>query len=625
MQSIDAFKAIAGLLLLSGCASAVKPPMEAKGAATVAECRAYPDGVAPAGRKVYVVPRPPQPNLPRCSVARLAIATHDLGQFRAVYGDNTPIAPGEAINPVIDDLAAKAQTPAFCRPDSRGQCVFRIIVFAHGGLVSQGQAVADAESLAPAMMTDDYAPVFLIWNSDAATAYGDRLCCVLDGEKDTNRLHQIYFSPVRAVGDVGSSLAKSLENFGQQIIRYDDSVVKRRDTQYYLTADDGQQICELLDNIACHNIIYPFGKRTNDYNLLNGRDQPVSEKTVRYAAGFLPRIGTTAIGPEIGAKAWDNMVRRTRLAVEDSTVTIASRKRSIAPRRAGLVESLATSRDRCRELTQAADDRFKTEYPAPNLRRRIRSRFEPEGEGAFLLFFDRLACEIGNGNFIGPDGKTSVKVEIYYFGHSMGALVGNEILSRHQELPWRRIVYMAAATPVRDFRLMVAPILECQPNALTPSCKDHNAPDYVDLRFYSLMLHPLAESHDLEVWGLVPEGSLLEWIDEMFGGAKSLDDRMFGKWTNVEKTMFMFPPAARERMTFRVFPAQARMRGRAGVEGQVYDSECAPLTGAVKQDAPERCHPIVHGEFAKYSFWREDFLCGSDPCIDQDPPDAPSP
>jgi hypothetical protein len=117
----------------------------------------------------------------------------------------------------------------------------------------------------------------------------------------------------------------------------------------------------------------------------------------------------------------------------------------------------------------------------------------------------------------------------------------------------------------------------------------------------------------------VPEGSLLEWIDEMFGGAKSVDDRMFGKWTNVEKTLFMFPEASRERMTFRVFPAQAKMRNRAGPEGEAFDHQCALLTGSVTQAPPTRCHPIMHGEFVRYSFWREDFLCGETQCVDHDP------
>jgi hypothetical protein len=172
---------------------------------------------------------------------------------------------------------------------------------------------------------------------------------------------------------------------------------------------------------------------------------------------------------------------------------------------------------------------------------------------------------------------------------------------------------------------MVSPLLECAPSGAKPWCGDKNSPDYVDLQFYNLMLHPLAESHDLEKWGLVPEGSLLEWIDEMFGGAKSVDDRMFGKWTNVEKTIFMFPQPARQRMTFRVFPAQALMRGRPGLEGRLFKAQCAPLTGSVKQAPPKRCHPIVHGEFTDYSFWRERYLCGETPCIDADPPRASSP
>jgi hypothetical protein len=228
---------------VGGCASAPKPPLQADGLSPAAECQAYPDNVAPDGPRVFLVPRPPLPNLPRCSVANLALATHDLGQFRAVYGDDTPIAPGSAIEPVINDLRDKA--PVYCHPEKHW-CVFRIIIFAHGGLVGQAQAVSDAEALAPAMMLDGYAPVFLIWNSDIETAYGDRLCCVLDGEADHNRAHQIYFSPVRAAGDIGAGVTRTMENIGQELIRYDRSVLKHHGTEYFLTDGDVTAICNLL-------------------------------------------------------------------------------------------------------------------------------------------------------------------------------------------------------------------------------------------------------------------------------------------------------------------------------------------------------------------------------------------
>ena len=162
---------------------------------------------------------------------------------------------------------------------------------------------------------------------------------------------------------------------------------------------------------------------------------------------------------------------------------------------------------------------------------------------------------------------------------------------------------MAAADSVRDFRSNIATLMTCPPGDRTQRC----LPD--DVIFHGLMLHPLAESHDLEFKGLLPEGSLLEWIDEMFGGPRSIDDRTFGKWTNVEMGMAFLPAQARDRMYFRVFPAQTNLRDGDAEEQKVYRAECTLAPDTPDAAPPVRCHPIKHGEFTSYSFWRNSFVC----------------
>jgi hypothetical protein len=186
----------------------------------------------------------------------------------------------------------------------------------------------------------------------------------------------------------------------------------------------------------------------------------------------------------------------------------------------------------------------------------------------------------------------------------MGAIVGDQLISSFPRLPWKQIVYMAAADTTREFRETVIPLLDCDPTLQSGRCLG------ADVRFHSLMLHPLAESHDLEYWGVLPEGSLLEWIDEMFNGPRSIDDRTFGKWTNVEQSIAFFPPLARAHMYFRVFPAQWRLRGGGSDENASFETQCTTAPDApASAAAPVRCHPIKHGDFAAYSFWRDDFLC----------------
>jgi hypothetical protein len=592
-------------LLVATCGNTVDPPANGPNQPGSLACMPYQKD-NPAGRKAYLVPQLTDPGNPgRCDITSMALAVHNKGEFRNIYGaeTNSPIAPSTVIEPVIASLRRQAaQLPCPARkPDCRP--VFKILIFAHGGLVSHAAAVMSAESLAPGMLADHFAPVFLIWNSDFLTAYEDRLCCVLEGEE--NQQYEGYFIPARLAGDIAAGGARALENFGQQAIRFKESVIEPGGTEYYLEPTDvdptsNVSICALLDRRACPSILYPSFEDPNftarDVTIhLNDEDQITVEKTLGYAATAPLRVVSTVLLPQIGAQAFANMVRRTRLALQ-------------APVLDKTGEAANTRAHDCANATMTAQAPYGPDYATP--RGGSTARFRPNGEGAFMIFFNRLACEINANHFVAANGLP-VRVELHYFGHSMGALVGNEVVARFPDLPWRRVVYMAAATPIRDFRQMVAPILNCTPDNKSKLCGSPHAPG---IHFYNLMLHPLAESHDLEFDGVVPEGSLLEWIDEMFGGPRSVDDRMLGKWTNVEQTMSWFTPNERERMSFRVFPAQARMSNGDASEQRAFRAECA--LGPSATVTPPRCHPIMHGQFSAYSFWRDDFLCGPNPCPD---------
>ncbi len=607
-------------LIVTACANTVDPPPNAPDQPVPVACGPYPASVNPQAPKVYLVPQLNDPgNRGRCSIDSMALAVHNKGEFRNIYGPvagQPPVSPSAVIDPVIASLTQQAGR--LTCPSNEPMChpVFKILIFAHGGLVSHSEAVMSAEALAPGMLADGYAPVFLIWNSDFTTAYEDRLCCVLEGEE--NQRYAAYFAPVRLVGDIAASAARAMENFGQQLIRFQQSVIETRGTEYYLEPSDadpasGDSICASLNRDHCPTIVYPSFHDSNFgppevFAHLNGEDQRTVEKTAGYAATAPLRVVSTVILPQGGAESWDNMVRRTRLALQQPILTIANVQ-------ARLLARSCADKTRSAHTPSSQDTATPTGGPSAD-------RFRPEGEGAFVIFFDRLECEINAQNFVAANGQP-VKVELHFFGHSMGALVGNEVLVRYPSLPWRRIVYMAAATPVRDFKLMVAPLLNCTPDNKSQLCaKDPRDPNYPGVHFYNLMLHPLAESHDLEAFGVVPEGSLLEWNDEMFGGPKSVDDRMLGKWTNAEKTMSWFAPDMRDRMLFRVFPAQARMSNGDSSERVAFQAECVmgPIAQPKPGDLPPRCHPIMHGQFAAYSFWRDDFLCGPNPCPDAEPP-----
>ncbi|WP_306253646.1 hypothetical protein [Parvularcula sp. IMCC14364] len=557
----------------------------------------------------------------RCSVKPMTIAVRYQGAFRQIYGeegstvpDRSTIDPSLAIDPVIFHLRAQAEKWAAenAPRDGAPQEPFKLLVFGHGGMVSHEGALRNAEALAPMMLRDGYQPLFLIWNSDFKLTYADSLCCVRKGSRDT--IGDSYFITSRLIRDIGGGIFRSPEVFGDQQIRWNQSVIQRKGTEYYLTADRLQRACDELayngnsrpDLNRCmkQRISLPFMTPETDLVfdtpeeerqfdlIINDQVYRVGQKELQYSALFPVRFLTSMIGPDVGTRAWDNMVRRTRLAFEVDVRDPAYDAYIEEQSYAGFVQAFSpVSGAGCGELTRQASMRLDRQKSESGGRLRDKDRVT----GGFALFFDRLNCELqlGNGGFL-IDGER-IPVEVHYYGHSMGALVGNELLWRYAELPWKKVVYMGGASTIRDFRTLAAPTIREK-----------------EIEFHNLSLHPIAESRELYLGGVPPQGSLLEWIDELFEDPRSADQRTLGKWTNIEKMLPALDEELKAHMHFRVFPKQANMlEARSDLERAAYDRECSPEPGfGNPAGMPIRCHPTKHGEFNIFSFWRDAYLTG---------------
>lgn len=120
------------------------------------------------------------------------------------------------------------------------------------------------------------------------------------------------------------------------------------------------------------------------------------------------------------------------------------------------------------------------------------------------------------------DGK-----KITLIGHSMGAIVVNEIIRRYPNNEIDNIVYMAAACTSKDFIDTIPPYL------------DRKNKDNIDkpVKFYSLTLHPYADKDEVTAFYTFPSGSLLEWLDIYVHRVKTPLDLTFGKWNNAMKVL----------------------------------------------------------------------------------------
>ncbi len=102
-------------------------------------------------------------------------------------------------------------------------------------------------------------------------------------------------------------------------------------------------------------------------------------------------------------------------------------------------------------------------------------------------------------------------------GHSMGTIVANNIIIKYPGINFQNIVFMASASRLKDLKYIISPYLEMNRES----------------EFYNLSLNAYRDLNESNYYDLVPRGSLLIWIDQIFGATNSSYDRVAGFWYNI--------------------------------------------------------------------------------------------
>jgi hypothetical protein len=283
----------------------------------------------------------------------------------------------------------------------------------------------------------------------------------------------------------------------------------------------------------------------------------------------------------LGEAGWRNMVRRTRTSVRATgEFPDEFAEESEARGREDPSEARASEDPNSVEIGLPGEGCGPPlEGEADKLR-----RCYPRGSGGFARMFQWLeSCMTGRLIGTGADGcpmsdlaerdyQILRNARIVMIGHSMGAIVVNELLHLFPDLPYESLVYMAGAASVRDTSRAVTPVL---------------VDNLGCTKFYGLMLHPMNEARESTGYGLLPSGSLLVYVDEFLEVPKTVPDRTVGQWRNLRATRHVFfPEQARRWMLFHVFD---RAEGR-------------PENGKMP-------NPMTHGSFNDEGvpFWKEAF------------------
>lgn len=406
----------------------------------------------------------------------------------------------------LNDLFAEMDAFHTTHPGKR-----RVVIFIHGGLNNNVTTVERARETAQAMRQDGVYPVFLNWQSNLVGAEWEHLMNVRQGDHKGYR--HFYLFPFYLAGDLARAFGRApatwfyLASSNIDRVRH---VRQGKQTAYdkaYAALRDQYLACATARQ--CNEIAIIKGPETHGWMeraSATGRTVATGVIPTRYWAGAVgvhglagwawlsPRLLAAPILDGLGGPSWDTMTRHAALPFHADGVANADKHVMVQQRGISY----------------------------------------PEGNGGFARFFRRLqqkiSCQTG-------DPCHADEWDITIIGHSMGTIVLNHALNEFPDLPIANIVYMAAATSVRDYERAVFPYMKRHP----------------ETRMFHLTLHDFAELRDQYFYEIPPAGSLLVWIDTFLAKPDTFRDRTAGSFANLVRFAQETPPELRGRISIKAF------------------------------------------------------------------------
>ncbi len=394
----------------------------------------------------------------------------------------------------------------------------RLLIFIHGGLNAPHAALRRVAKDYEKITQEGVYPIFLNWQTGGVNAYFDQIYNIRQGER-VEQGPLALIAAQRAVTPVffATDFAKVLVTAPASWIDQGTRLV----TQVFEEFEPGDRLYdgETWEHIDHRN------------NLIVGSsDREALDRLFEFGQFAITapfKLVTTPFIDTLGETAWNNMRRSSRAVY--------------------------------RQHLDFSPDHVPDDCPDdPGC---------PTGQGTFATFFERLNALAGRPDYEIEKGVPPRALELSIVAHSMGTIVANDAV-RDFDLQYDNLVYLAAACSIRHFHNTVVPLLEAQ----------HTGDAARKTRFYNLMLHPDAESHEQNYFGLLPRGSLLEWIDGMYEESDSTFDRTLGNWNNVERAKPLLRAGAQTQMVFRVFPLRKGYPAKHGDFSDQLENEAGEIT-----------------------------------------------
>ena len=455
--------------------------------------------------------------------------------------------------------------------------VLQLLVYFNGGLNDREDAVQTAADSYRQAEADGFYPLYMVWPTGALRTYGEDVAQVRQGRwTPWQNPWTLAGTPLRPPTDLIRGIASTPAAWGTSFRSFAETGFGLG-TQAYAVAPDSALLVRLKERItADQSLSFSYdveaGQTVADVDRVGRYDDGggTAARLVdrgRYVVTAPLRALSTPLMIGLGEAGWRNMVRRTRISV-----------RAVPEFPPDLMHAAVDKGEECRDAE--VND-------TPEMQAELLRRCYPRGAGGFSRFFQWLeSCTTGQPITPAADPcplpepvRTKAlallpgKLRITMVGHSMGAIVVNELIQLYPDLPYENLVYMAGAASVRDTSRATVLILRANRGCT---------------KLYALMLHPMNEAREPTFYGLSMSGSLLTYVDDFLEQPKTLPDRTVGQWHNLRQSRHLFPADARRWMHMRVFDREAG----ADIENG------KPV---------RRPNPTTHGAFndARMPFWKE--------------------
>jgi hypothetical protein len=454
----------------------------------------------------------------------------------------------------------------------------KVLIFVHGGMNAPQDSLQSADAEMDHVIAAGYFPIYLDWNSDLMSSYGEHITSITQGQTDNSfgrhlltpfyliadMLRAVVRTPIvwvnQAAGDINSAAGDVAA------LPHPPTDAK---SQRWAQGSHGQAVAQT-------------------YNQLLDEQRTEEQHGIRRGQRQQLRI---YIGPDLDVNPW-HMAGLGAVYV----ITIPTKFLSQP-----FIDWLGTPawQDMSRRTLIAFDGDLGGNPSNPNLDPQLVGQREMRGQhavdfsstGALEVFREELHEVVENRHATTkpathpttqPDSST---YDITLIGHSMGTMVLNEWLRRDllesKSTTYSNIVYMGAACSVRDFSRAAVPYLL----------------QHQQTQFYNLMLHPLAELRERNrAYDTPPRGSLLVWLDTFLTDPQTPLDRTMGRWDNIIPATEVIPQSVRGRVTLKAFAL-------------------APYNDPTPPPGQPDYGPQEHGQFRGRPYWCKEFWSSETPII----------